>query len=254
MGGPDEQRPALGDPRVITEKRFASSHHAFWRELLPLGEHYIREVNQKLARFEEPLASASLPKYHGVVNELAFRLFIRTATENVSLADLTDTVILTELSHTIRFIEAFRQHGRGSLPSLEKDEIAEALVLVRRLSAFFQRGSDAPLVAQPVFAGCGWLSECQGDVLSSDTLYEIKAGARPFRMLDVKQVLVYCALNFASKCYNIRDVCLLNPREGTYFSETLNRLCELISGRSAVDVLGEIVEYVSEANGRYGTG
>jgi hypothetical protein len=239
---------------VITEKRFASSHHAFWRELLPMGEHYIREVNQQLARFEEPLASASMPKFHGIVNELAFRLFIRATTENLPFAQLTDPVISSEISQTVRFIESFRQHGRGPLPPPGQVEIEEALLLVRRLHAFFQKGSDAPLLVQPAFPGCGWLSECQGDVLSSGTLYEIKAGARAFRMLDVKQVLVYCALNFASKRHNIRDVCLLNPREGMYFSETLNRLCELIAGRSAVDVLGEIVEYVSEANGRYGTG
>jgi hypothetical protein len=61
---------------VITEKRFAASHHAFWHELLPMGEHYVRQCNLKLARFDAPLRSQLSPKLRGVVNELGFRLFV----------------------------------------------------------------------------------------------------------------------------------------------------------------------------------
>jgi hypothetical protein len=65
-------------------------------------------------------------------------------------------------------------------------------------------------------------------------------------MIDVRQTLLYCALEFAAKAYDIRDICLVNPREGTYFTESLIHLCDLVAGRSATEVLGEIVEYVSE--------
>ena len=239
---------------MITEKRFVSSHHAFWRELLPMGEHYIRTVNQELPRFCEPLKSYSSPRFHGIVNELAFRLFVRSTREDSSPEDLGAQAIADELAGALAFIKSFRQHGRGPLPTPGEVELTEAIMLAQRTAAFFEQSSCGPLLTQPRFPGCGWLSECEGDVLASTVLYEIKAGDRPFRMQDVKQVLVYCALNFAAKLYDIGDICLVNPREGRYFSESLSQLCELISGRSAMHVLSDVVEYASQSDTGYGTG
>jgi hypothetical protein len=71
-------------------------------------------------------------------------------------------------------------------------------------------------------------------------------------MLDIKQVLVYCALNFSSKSFDIQRVCLFNPREGLYFAESVNDVCQLAGGRSAFDILGELVEYISDSDRAYG--
>jgi hypothetical protein len=181
-------------------------------------------------------------------------LFVRAVRESVHVETLTAPILSTEVSDAVRFIESFRQHGRGHVPIPGEADAQEAIALARRTSTFFQEASKAPLALQPYFPGCGWLSECYGDVLSSNVLYEIKSGARAFRMLDVKQLLVYCALNFSAKSYDILDVCLVNPREGVYFSESLDAICELLSGRSAVEVLGDIVEYVSDPVGEYRAG
>jgi hypothetical protein len=159
--------------------------------------------------------------------------------------------VAEEAARAREFIETFRQHGRGRAPVLGNVETANSRELAERISGFFNQVGATALIVMPHFPGCGWLSECDGDVIGDHVLYELKAGARRFRMLDVKQVLVYCALNFAAKIYDIRHVCLVNPREGLYFSEPLDRLCTLVAGRGAVEVLSDIVEYVSDAGTDY---
>lgn len=214
-----------------------------------MGEHYIRSVNHDLERFDKPLQARSSPAVRGIVNELAFRLFVKATADGVSIEEIEPPAIAGAVANATAFIKSFRQHGRGPMQVPDKGAIQEALDLARRTGDFFRQATDGQLLLQPPFQGCGWLSACEGDVLSSDTLYEVKAGARLFRMLDVRQTLVYCALNFSAKSHEIREVGLVNPREGTYFTETLSRLCDLLAGRSSIEVLSDIVEYVSESIG-----
>jgi hypothetical protein len=132
--------------------------------------------------------------------------------------------------------------------------LLEAVVLAERLQEFFAKASQTPMTIFPSFPGCGWLEQCEGDVFADGVLFEVKAGERSFRSADVRQLLCYCGLNFASKPYEIVDVCLVNPRTGRYVSENLERMCQRLSGRPATEVLADIVEYVSEPPGRYVTG
>jgi hypothetical protein len=90
------------------------------------------------------------------------------------------------------------------------------------------------------------MNDAQGDVLCGNTLYEVKAGERHFRLADIRQMLCYCALDFSAKSYGIREVALVNPRSGNILREDLDVLCQKLSGASSADVLGEIVNYISE--------
>jgi hypothetical protein len=238
---------------VITEKRFAASHHAFWHELLPLGEHYVRQCNLGLGRFDQPLRSLVQPKLRGVVNEFGFRLFSAGVSKLVPARALPPEVLSDELANSVAFIERFRQHGRGQLARPGDAGVQEAIAIAERIAGFLASaaGDGAAIVPRPRFFGCGWLSECEGDVFCGDVLYEFKAGVRAFRMVDIRQLLIYCALNYASKTFEIRDVCLMNPRHGIFFSESVEGLCQALAARSSVDVLGEVVEYLSEGSAQY---
>lgn len=239
---------------MITEKRFASSHNGFWRELLPMSEHYIRSTNLSLGRVFRPLDGSSPTSLHGVINELAFRLFSRAKRDSVEVRGLSEAVIAEEQAEAMLFISNFRQHGRKAIRPPGPDEIREATTLALRTESFFQEAVEGPLIVSPTFPGCGWLSQCNGDALADGVLYEIKSGDRLFRALDLKQLLIYCALNYAAKEHQIDAICLVNPREGVHFSESLNTLCEALAGQSAVEVLGEIVEYVSASTDAYAMG
>src|SRR5438552_1394244 len=117
MAGADERRAGLGDSCVITERRFAAAHHGFWDELLPMGEHYIRHINHGLPRFRPPLVTSSSARFNGVVNELAFRLFAHSSIRGVPVILLSRAEVAEETERAREFIETFRQHGRGRVPS-----------------------------------------------------------------------------------------------------------------------------------------
>ena len=55
----------------------------------------------------------------------------------------------------------------------------------------------------------------KGDLISSDALFEIKAGDRFFRSVDVRQLIMYGALNSVSQSYQINRLGLFSiPRVG----------------------------------------
>ena len=136
-----------------------------------------------------------------------------------------------------------RQLSRTPVPDPKANEIAEATLLAERHAIFFKRADE--LVLMPTFPGCGWLMECSGDVISGSASYKVKAGQRGFRSLDVRQTLIYCALNFAAKQHDIASVFLVNPRLGVFIEADLEDLCLSLSGAPAVEVLAAIVEYCS---------
>ena len=91
------------------------------------------------------------------------------------------------------------------------------------------------------------LHRVQGDGLGETTLYEVKCGQSRVRGKDLKQVLCYLALNYASRMYSIEEVAVLNPRRGIVLRSTVESLCRNIAGTSAAELLGDIVAYVSGA-------
>lgn len=236
---------------MITEKDFANGFSGFWSGLLPMLELRIRELNLISERFLPPLKSELPATTHGLVNEMGFRIFETAIRQGVSLAELTQEAIAAAAAAATSHIRHMRQLSRAPIPDATSLDIAEAKQLAERYARFFR--NKHPFL-QPAFPGCGWLSECSGDALVDSTLFEFKAGQRKFRSIDVRQALIYCALNFAAKRYDITTLCLVNPRLGTFVEEDLELLCQEISGASAVETLSAIVEYCSEAHDRYQAG
>lgn len=85
-----------------------------------------------------------------------------------------------------------------------------------------------------------------GDLLIDKVLCEVKAGAGRFQGRDFRQVLIYAALNFQSRKYEIDSVCLVNPRRGIYLHEDINDLCFELAGAPAREVFAEIIDFVSQ--------
>lgn len=238
---------------MISEKEFALSHSGFWKQLLPLAEEYIRTTNRELGRFCPPLVSPLPPDTRGVVNEIGFQIFAVSIKFDTSIEFLSQPALDQSIRDGLRHIRALREHGRPPVPHPTNEQINEAIVLAKRLDVFLRQASPGTLIPSPIFRGCGWVNECAGDVLGNQTLFEVKAGDRRFRSIDVRQVLIYCALNSAATTYDISRVCLVNPRLGVFFEESLDELCGETAGRSATDVLNEIVQFASEERDRYAT-
>jgi hypothetical protein len=183
-----------------------------------------------------------------VINELGFRLFKEQWQEKRISEKRTREIAEAVQAYIIRLT---RSKDRLLKVPLSNQENTEALKLADSLRRFFLRTKDRSLVFWPEFPGCGILHKCVGDVLQGSKLIEVKAGDRTFRMTDIRQVLTYCSLNFASKRYDLRDIVLVNPRRGVFHQTSVADLIVECSATTAVDFFSSVIEFISaEGNSR----
>jgi len=146
--------------------------------------------------------------------------------------------------------QAFLRRGNAVIdkfddPSaLEYDEI---LRLTNSIANFCNQHAirEFPVKFGPHFLGCGIVDSSEGDVLMGECLYEFKAGDRSFRTSDLRQLLTYCALNFASHQFKITSIGAVNPRHGTFFALDIETVAFEMSNKSPIELLSEIVYFVS---------
>lgn len=226
---------------MISEREFACEFTSFWKTIIPLGDVFVKQLNLCCDRFSPPIASSlSGQEERAVINELSFRLF-----KGEALGILDETNRINIAKDVIRYISNI-----SSSPSkLSSDDmsviIAEADNLSKALSSYLQGEDFKSIIFNPVFAGCGRVDICQGDMFYKNKLVEIKAGGRNFRLLDIKQVITYLTLNFSSKQYDIQHVAFVNPRQGLAFEMSVAGLIESCSGRKPVDIFLEIIDFIS---------
>lgn len=231
---------------MISERRFVEVFSAFWQELLPMGERYIRWQNLALDRYTTPLMTSGNPHKRGLINETASRLFAKWIKHGLA-NEIPDTLVEESRKEAVNFVRRFRDSSLKLQERFSDEDEEEVLNLVRQMQEFpFFRNHQGNLVAFPRFDGCGIIDSCNGDLLTKGTLIEVKAGDRPFRLVDVRQVLVYCALNHAKPMHKIEEILLINPRRGVYFSNSLDSLCLELSGISKYDIFQRIIDFASQ--------
>jgi len=111
---------------------------------------------------------------------------------------------------------------------------------------FAKEIQSGKIIIQPPFKGCGILNSCFGDVLASKCLCELKTVDRNLRSTDIRQVLIYSALNYKSKQYDIETVTILNPRRAVKFSFKVEALVARISRKTSTEVFHQITDFLSD--------
>lgn len=227
---------------MISERKFSNSYSSFWNELLPTADSFVRRMNLSLERYCHSTESKleSDRDKRAVVNELAFRLFMKLAKE----IELSDSEKLDLSENVSNYIEKLAPNININRP-ISKEEINEAESICTALATFFPAREFSALEFWPNFKGCGRMQACKGDIIINDKLIEVKAGDRHFRMTDIRQVITYLSLNSISKQYTIEQIALVNPRKGVFFETTVEFLIEDCSRRKPVDVFGDIIDYLS---------
>lgn len=214
---------------MISERLFVRRYLSFWRDALPFGEAFVRGVNARLnMHVAQDSSWGGETGRRSAVAQLAALMFERGD---------------PELDLDVAFEQAAAQLGVDLEDKLNRFERLELRRAYDYLSAHV-RGFR--LVFRPQFAGYGIVSPCEGDYLVDETLFEMKYGWHAFRAVDIRQVLTYCALNFASRQHMITSLGLINPRIGRHFALGLDEAAEQLSGSSAATLLQTILQFMLE--------
>lgn len=232
---------------MISEHQFATHYSSSWNTISPLADGYWAFENMMVDRFVPPLTARAPKGMRAVLNETAFRAFcaLHGKHQPIRRADVLEAVD-HHLSEAIEYVSRF-----SSAPPLEArdvDEVCrrEAGVLALRLSTFFP--GVTPTFLRPHFMGCGLISACEGDLIEGNCLYEVKAGERSFRVIDLRQLLTYSALAYASGKLTFSEIGLVNPRRGVTWRKSLEDVCNAVSGLRLSDTMSALVEHFSSAS------
>ncbi len=235
---------------MISVSAFCKMHSSFWKGIAPTTDLFVRRLN--LGHYEREFPEMRIPTQpmrRGFINEVAFAAFCQSVRGQQSWprAKLTkaelDQAVASVRSSTVRK----ELHGG---PKLEDSFAAEELLDIEeqrsRLMRFFlfNRSPDA-LVVEPAFPGCGIIDACKGDLIVSNILFEVKAGDRLFRSIDVRQLIMYSMLNYVSKGRGIERLGLFNPRIGVSATISIDDLCLEISGKNSAELFSEITAAIS---------
>lgn len=241
------QQRKLGYPVVIDAKKFATAYNAFWQNSAPTNDLFVRRVNLGgYERWAPPLDTQDAEVRKALSAEYAFSLFairqdVRSRNDfELSKREVHFRALEQAKARLCRYVP---QGLELDLP-LSKAEKVDAQNLARRLGRFFSPRRRS-VVARPIFPGCGYIDESEGDVLFGSTLFEVKAVDRMIRGVDLRQLLTYVALNFSAKKFGIDRIGWFNPRRGITAEFELEEICFSISGKRAAVLLFEIVEAVS---------
>lgn len=232
---------------MISEHQFATHYSSVWKSVTPLADGFWGKENLLTDRIDPPLDDLAPKSMRAAINEAAFRAFCILHGRPGHATDSEVLVALdNEVASVISYVERFSSRSEINTADFNDACRQEGLHLVRRLLRFFPR--NQPTVLRPAFNGCGLLSACEGDVIEGSCLYEIKAGDRGFRSIDVRQLLIYTALAYANGSLKFTDIGLYNPRTGVSWRRSLEAVSHAVSGLKLNDVLASLVEQFTNAS------
>lgn len=212
-----------------------------------MAESFVRKMNVTLIRASVPRENKFKGNRNALISELSFRLFSESINKKISLEEFSKKKIeINQLAEEVRSYISRLERSENDILGMELEEVNEAFALAKNLTDFARFTHPHQIVTtSPKFDGCGIIDQCEGDLLISSTLYEIKNVERDFRIADIRQLLTYCALNFASKKVKIDTIGLVNARSGLFYKVDLNTFSLSVSGMPSNELLDGIIQYVT---------
>lgn len=234
---------------MIGEKYFINNYSFFWESHLPMTNFFLRKMNTDLfEKQDEFLESKTNGRRRSLLSQVGFEIFGEAVRNKADIdsALVEDRFKEIEEKCRVQLLELEDEDITHLLKKLDEYEINESVELAKRLDKYFSTHENLQeIIINPRFKGCGFIDFCYGDIVANNTLYEIKMVDRNFRSIDCRQLLTYCALNYMSNDYTIKNIGIYNPRRGKYFKISLDRFTLMISGKPSSVLLGEIIEFIS---------
>ncbi|HFD7739356.1 MULTISPECIES: hypothetical protein [Serratia] len=237
---------------MISELTFAKRFTSFWNQLLPNEKHYVRLINDGLFEIvDAPTGELNRKENIALINELAFEIYKQILSNKIKTPSL-DSIefyksdkFLEIYANAKKRLSKFAYGSNFSLPLTSKELTTTRMLTLRLYTRYYDSMKD--IIISPFFSGCGYINHSNGDLYIPGRLIEIKSGARNFGVVDVRQILIYCTLNFYSKKRLVIDeVELFNPRMGISYSCKTNELCENLGSLNQEDLFFEIKQHITE--------
>jgi hypothetical protein len=180
-----------------------------------------------------------------VLAEAAFWLASQSTVRGTKVAELggDPNACAAAWKWAVARIAAFRL-APAATPKLEQS-VDYLRALCDRYDQFIGVYSRGGLSFGELVPGCGFLSECQIDISSGESIIEVKAVDRGFAAKDIRQLIIYLAIDYCSGRRRWTAAALFNPRRNKLAEFDPARFISYVSGgRHASEIYREIEEFV----------
>ena len=240
---------------MISERRFASSFDGFWSELLPLltptfvhmvGEAYKESLTDAFGSPLKPVEHRA-DTDRSVIAEFAFYLAKNAIEKGITIRAAYDDPTVRSQAETTAGAVVRLYEGAVQYPSseLSDEDLLEGLSIAENYQPFLQEmlALGSP-VFNPIIAGAGFLQTCQADIAIGRGLFEVKTVARNIAGKDIRQLIVYLALQAATSEPRWTVGGFFNPRKAEYHRFEVDELIAKISGgRSASEIYHTLIDF-----------
>ncbi|MGD0469973.1 MAG: hypothetical protein ABSA54_16460 [Terriglobales bacterium] len=224
----------------MNERDIANGFSAVWSEFFPmLSPTFIVAFNEAFVRpilgsggIVQPVSSKVKTARPDVLAEFGFRLAstaiqagvpVRAAARDKLMLDAAD-------SAAAKRIREFRPELPLDELRLNEPEQQEGVRLAAVYEEFLGLWPTEAATFSPMVRGNGLLSSCFADLSVGSTLFEVKTVARPFHSRDLRQLLVYLALQSATGERRWDNGGLFNPRLSVFCTFSIDWLVTRLSG------------------------
>ncbi len=238
---------------MISERQLARGFQQLWREVLPLlTPHFVHLFNEAYCKpllqtdgTPAPIVRSGDETNPSLVAEFAFHLVRLAHERSIPLSNVSnDKQLLSDSERVaLRLIQKYENRIEAPSP-VSSVELSESLLLVENYSIFLADRSKLPIEFSPNIPGAGFVDQCRGDLSISTTLFEIKTMNRKIASKDIRQLLVYLALQAATGTRRWSEAGFFNPRRGLVYQFSVDRMIPLMSGGLLTsEVFDAMVEY-----------
>lgn len=218
---------------MISATTFARQS-SVWNEAAPTLEQVVRWANEHQSSTGRAVPTAAPAERHSLIAETAFNLAKLDAD-----AGSSDEASAEHEART--FIQGLPR-AAGAHDPLSTVEWHEAIALKEGIESYTHWLPDVQFRV-PV-PGCGVVDSSFADITARNELIEVKAVGRQFRGSDFRQLLTYATMFYASG-RTFERLTVLNPRKGNVVSMPINRASINSSGKTAVELLQELVVWMT---------
>ncbi|MGH9908129.1 MAG: hypothetical protein ACRD8U_21365 [Pyrinomonadaceae bacterium] len=152
----------------------------------------------------------------------------------------------------VSYYEGAVQYPRTDL---REDELLEGFEIAQNYQRFFEQVPvKGTIEFLPRIPGAGFLQNCQADLAIGRALFEVKTVSRNLASKDLRQLIIYLALQAATgdRKWNVGG--FFNPRKDDYLQFGIDEvIAQFSKGRSSSEVYHSLIDFVSSSDVQFDT-